>query len=312
MSDREDQGDVEIPAAGPSAGALWLGAAFGVVCALIWGVQAVVSRQSVADGLTTVDVAVLRFATAGCLLLPVAWRWCRPFPVGQLGWRRALTLSALAGVPYSLVLVGGIAFAPALHGSVIAPGLIPLISAVLAYLMFGERASPLQLAGLCLVAAGIGVFSWEAFANTPEREGAWRGDVLFVIGAFMWAYFGMLTKRWRADAIEATATICVVSFLTLPLWAGFLPLRLGATAPSALALQAIYQGALVGVVSLFLYARSVVLLGPARAALFLPLVPGVTALAGVVWLGETPSLSEVAGMVIVMAGMALALVRKRR
>jgi drug/metabolite transporter (DMT)-like permease len=71
----------------PEPHAFWKGLAFGTLCAVIWGIQAVVSRQSVADGMTAVDVTILRFVGAGIALLPFAIR-LRPFPVGVLGWPR--------------------------------------------------------------------------------------------------------------------------------------------------------------------------------------------------------------------------------
>jgi drug/metabolite transporter (DMT)-like permease len=290
---------------GTTENAPWLGLAFGTLCAVIWGVQAVVSRQSVLDGLTTGDVAVLRLLTSGLLLLPLALK-NRPFPVGRLGWRRALVLTALAGTPYSLVLVGGVAFAPALHSAVLAAGLIPVISAGLAFFVLRERPSASKIIGLCLVVVGIGVFAREALALAPAREGAWRGDLLFVLSAAMWSLFGLLARRWAIDAVATTVTICVLSLLTLPIWIGFFPLRLATVAPSAIVLQALYQGVLVGVVSLFLYARTVALLGVMRASLFSSLLPGVTALAGFVLLGEIPTTSEMIGTLIVMGGMFLA------
>ena len=81
----------------------------------------------------------------------------------------------------------------------------------------------------------------------------------------------------------------------------------GEAAWPAIALQALYQGALVGVGALFLYTKSVELLGAARATLFLPLNPVVTAFAGVAVLGEYPSGIEVTGMLLVIAGMSVAL-----
>jgi drug/metabolite transporter (DMT)-like permease len=285
----------------------WFGFACGAGAAVIWGVQSVVSRQSVADGLSAADVTVLRFITAALLLLPLAIRRVRPFPVGRLGWRRALILTLLAGSPYSVVLVGGSTFAPALHVAVITPGLIPVLAALLAFLVTGERTPSTRILGLALIVAGIALFSWEAFGNTPAREGAWRGDLLFVLAAVMWAIFGLLAKRWGADALDLTITICILSALSLPLGALVVPLNLASASLAAVALQALYQGVLVGVVSLFLYASAASVLGPARAALFLPLVPAVAALTSALVLGEWPSLMEILGMAVVMAGMTVAL-----
>lgn len=298
-----------LPGAGRGAG---LGVTCGLAAALIWGVQAVVSRQSVADGLTAADVTILRFAAAGLLLLPFAWRRMRPFPVGALGWRRALLLTLLAGAPYSLALVGGAAFAPALHSSIITPGLIPVFTAALVFLVLGERAGPARLAGLGLVLFGVGLFSWEALANTPARAGAWIGDLLYVLTAVMWSLFGLLTKRWGADAVDVTIVTCLLSLVSLPLFALTMPVHLLQADTGAIVLQALYQGVLVGVGALFFYTRAVALLGAARAALFLPLVPVVTAAAGILLLAEWPSRLEILGMAIVVAGMTLALRARSR
>lgn len=286
---------------------LWLGIGCGLLTSLIWGVQAVVSRQSVADGMTAADVTILRFAVASLILMPLALRRMRPFPVGKLGWRRSLILTALAGAPYALVLVAGAAFAPALHASVIVPGLIPVMTVALAFAVMGERPGMRRMLGLALVLAGIGSFGWQAFRLQGPQDSAWIGDLFFVANAVMWSVFGLLARRWGTDAIEVTIATCLLSLLVLPIFALTMPVRLGDTAWPAIALQAVYQGALVGVGALFLYTKSVQLLGAARATLFLPLNPVVTALAGILLLGEYPSALEIAGMLLVIAGMSVAL-----
>jgi drug/metabolite transporter (DMT)-like permease len=296
-----------IRLATPAGRTPWLGIACGLTTSLIWGIQAVVSRQSVADGLTAADVTILRFATAALLLLPFALRRMRPFPIGRIGWRRALVLTALAGAPYSLVLIAGASFAPALHSATITPGLIPVFTALLAYVLAGEQPGRMRLVGLALVLAGVGAFSWQALAHAPAHDSAWIGDLLFVLTAMMWTLFGLLAKRWGADAIDVTIATCLLSLLFLPLVALVLPIRLGEVAWGALALQALYQGALVGIGALFLYTQTVALLGAARATLFLPLNPAITALAGAVLLGEWPATAEIIGMLLVITGMTVAL-----
>jgi drug/metabolite transporter (DMT)-like permease len=294
----------------PEPHAFWKGLAFGTLCAVIWGIQAVVSRQSVADGMTAVDVTILRFVGAGIALLPFAIH-LRPFPVGALGWRRALILTGLVGAPYSLILVGGAAFAPAIHSAVISPGLIPLMSALLAFLFLGEHAGRTRLLGIGIIIVGIGLFSFDAVTGVNAREGAWRGDLLFVLNSILWATYGLVARRWNIDAIMATTTICILSIFTMPLWVPVLPVRLFDASLSSIALQVIWQGVMVGALSLFFYTRCVALLGPIGASLFVPLVPIVTAIGGVLLLGERPSMLEVIGMLIVIGGMAVGLNLKR-
>jgi drug/metabolite transporter (DMT)-like permease len=139
------------------------------------------------------------------------------------------------------------------------------------------------------------------------REGAWRGDVMFILAAVMWAVFGLLSRHWNADPVETTVSIGVLSLLSVPVWALIMPMQLADASLRAIVLQASYQGAIVGVIALFLYARVVILIGPVRAALFLPVVPCVAAIGAWLVLGERPSEWELLGMLIVVTGMVATL-----
>ena len=286
--------------------AQWLGILCGLLTAIIWGVQSVVSRHAMLIDLTPADVTILRFTSAAAVLLPWALRHMRPFPVGSLGWPRAWVMALLIGPLYSLILVGGASFAPALHSSIISPGLIPVFTALLIFLVTGERAGRMRLIGLGIIVLGIGIFSRDALAMTPSRPDAWIGDLLFVLIAFLWAIFGLLARRWGVSSLEVTAASCLLSVPLLAIVALALPIHMSRAPFAELLLQALYQGVLVGVVALYLYARSVATLGAARATLFLPLVPVATAAASALLLAELPSPTEIVGMGIVVSGMLIA------
>ena len=286
--------------------AQWLGILCGLLTAIIWGVQSVVSRHAMLIDLTPADVTILRFTSAAAVLLPWALRHMRPFPVGSLGWPRAWGMALLIGPLYSLILVAGASFAPALHSSIISPGLIPVFTALLIFLVTGERAGRMRLIGLGIIVLGIGIFSRDALAMTPSRPDAWIGDLLFVLIAFLWAIFGLLARRWGVSSLEVTAASCLLSVPLLAIVALALPIHMSRAPFVELLLQALYQGVLVGVVALYLYARSVETLGAARATLFLPLVPVATAAASALLLAEVPSPTEIVGMAIVVSGMLIA------
>jgi drug/metabolite transporter (DMT)-like permease len=67
----------------------------------------------------------------------------------------------------------------------------------------------------------------------------------------------------------------------------------------------VVQGVFSGPGAIYLFARSVVLLGASRAAVFPSLVPGFTLLVGYVALGEQPTLAQLAGLAIVLYGFRL-------
>jgi len=67
-------------------------------------------------------------------------------------------------------------------------------------------------------------------------------------------------------------------------------------------LQIVVQGVLAGALPIYLFARSVILLGAGRAGTFPALVPGFGVVIGFLALGIVPSLAQIAGLVIVLVG----------
>jgi drug/metabolite transporter (DMT)-like permease len=72
-------------------------------------------------------------------------------------------------------------------------------------------------------------------------------------------------------------------------------------------LQVVVQGILAGMLPIYLFARTVILLGAGRAATFPALVPGFSMIIGYLALGVVPSIAQVIGLVIVVIGFRFAL-----
>ena len=71
--------------------------------------------------------------------------------------------------------------------------------------------------------------------------------------------------------------------------------------------QIVVQGILAGVLPIFLFARTVILLGAGRAATFPALVPLFGLIIGFLALGVVPSVPQLIGLVIVVVGFRFAL-----
>lgn len=75
--------------------------------------------------------------------------------------------------------------------------------------------------------------------------------------------------------------------------------------PAMLAQQVLVQGVLSGVVAVFAFGRAAQLIGPARAAAFPALVPGVAILAGIPVIREVPATIQLAGLLVATAGLLI-------
>ena len=278
------------------------GTIYGILAAVVWGAWPVLSRAGIDRTLSPQDITVLRFAVAGLILLPVFLR----HRTGGANWWQALCLCCGAGVPYVLVMVAGLSFAPAGHAGVITPASMLAFSTLGGVLLLGDRMQPHRLFGLAVIVLGLCIIDFENFAATTEDF--WVGDLMFLAGGLLWASYTVGCRAWSVDPLQATALVSVLSML------GFTPVYLVTgqqgifEAPlSEVAFQAIFQGIFAAVLALLFYTRSVAILGPSRGAVFSAMVPGIAVLLAYPVLGDVPSAFELAGVITVTLGVTGAL-----
>jgi drug/metabolite transporter (DMT)-like permease len=276
------------------------GAIYGLAAVCIWAGFIVASRLGVRTSLTPWDVAAIRFAVAGFLLLPYAWRKGLAFE--RLGWLGVAAIVVGCGAPMVLLVNTGLLFAPAAHAGALFPGVMPLMVAILAAAILKEAFTPQKNIGLVLIVVGAVGIVWGAGGTIGTAQNI--GDVLFLAAGLAWAGYTVAMRRARLDGLHAAAIAAIGSLvLYLPGYA----LIVGASvfkAPLAdIALQAVVQGLLTAIVALLLYGRMVGLLGATRGAAFVALTPAMTALLAIPILGEWPAAVDWMAIALISLGV---------
>lgn len=291
------------PASSPAAApATAIGIACGVGAALFWATGFVTARHGITIGFSPADLAFHRYIWVGLAFLPFI---ARQGVAGGVGWAKALTLTLFVGPIFSMISFAGFLLVPLGHGGVIQPSCAALGGLLLATLVLKEKLPAHRAIGAAIIIAGLVVIGGEALATIGTH--GLLGDFLFAVAGFMFATFGMLLRLWRITPMRAVAITSVVSLIYLPFqWLVFGFDRMIALGWFENLLQVMMQGILAGAVATYLFARSVVLLGVGRAAVFPSLVPGFTLLIGFLVLGEAPSVAQLVGFAIVLVGFRLA------
>lgn len=269
--------------------------ALGVV--LIWGLNFVAIKWGV-DEISPFLLTGLRYL--GCAL-PAVFFIRKP----QVGWGLLVAYGMTVGV-----LQFGFLFTA--MGLGMPAGLASLVmqmqvffTMALAVALLGERPSVLQLVGAAIALAGLGTIAAEHIGGAVLVP-----LLLTMVAAGFWAISNILTKQ--AGKVDMLGFV-VWGSLVPPL--PMLALSLLAEGPEPLAAlltvspQAIlsvlfiaYGATLVG------YGAWAVLLGRHRASVIAPfalLVPVVGFAAAFVFLGEQVSLLEMAGSLLIFAGLVL-------
>lgn len=291
------------PAAPPSPHDLWIGRGAALLTVMIWSGWVVLTRLAVTTTFTVWDMAVFRYVIPALVLAPTAVR--NGLRSGRLGWPGSLVMSVGAGVPFLLLFALASRLAPAAHIGGVLSTVMPMMAAVLAYLFLGERLGAVKVAGLALIFAGVLMLGAVSVLFTVGQE--WRGHALLFTAASLWACYTVALRGSGVSSFHGTAIVCSLSSaVVLTALALGAPSHL-ATAPlDQIALQAVYQGLLTGVVAMSSYNLAVRRLGAASASAFISLVPGGASLLGWAILGEEIGLPSMIGIVVVSLGVALA------
>jgi drug/metabolite transporter (DMT)-like permease len=305
-----------MPAQPLTRRARWIGGACALAVLAIWTSFILVARTSARHNLTPFDIAFLRFVFSGLVAMPIVlWRWpaLRAGLGGASAWRRGAALTLTAGVGYCGLAYSGFFFAPAAHSAVLMPGSLPLWTAVFALVLLGERLTAPRLAGLALILCGGLLVGGSSLRSAFDGGSTWKGDLLFLAAGMSWSLYGVLCRRWRVGAVDATLAIaagCLLSYV--PLFAGVaaagvLPTGLAAAPWREIVFQAVYQGGFAMLIAGLAFTQVVATFGPVRTTMMTALVPVLAALSAVPLLGEPLGAAALGGLFCVSCGLLLGL-----
>jgi len=281
---------------------LLFGAAAALGAILIWAGWIVATRHA-AQTLDISIVALLRYGIPALVLMPL---WLRTGLVPRGVSKRALAaLIVGAGMPFFLAAAFGMRYAPAAEVGPLLPGTMPLFVAILAGVFYREQMSVLRKAGFVLIAVGIAVIVGPHVLSAAPGVGL--AHVLILASALLWAIYTIALRRSGLSASEATAVISIWSAIALVPF-GTMPLieALQQGRAAEIAVQALVQGVLSGIVATILFAIAILRLGPSRAAAFAALLPALVAILAIPVLDEIPDALTLIGIVAASFGVAFA------
>ncbi len=304
-----------------------VGIAAAVVTILIWSSFIVVARLMALKGLTPLDIVLCRFVGAGLVLLPWGYFMVRKMRANGQGAQTWLGLSplpknvtlwigAFGGVGYAVLAYSAFVYAPAAHGSVLLPGMLPLSTALFSVWLLQEHLSRGRITGLAMIFGGAllvgGVSLFNAAFNLDGSAGqAWKGDVLFVCASTCWAFYTVTCRKHALGAVPATIAVIVFCVLTyIPVYAllvgtALLHSKL-ATAPwGEILFHTVWQGGGSVVISGITFTKMIQYFGPIRSTMLTAIVPGLSALGAVVFLDEPLYSNLIAGLALVTLGIVV-------
>lgn len=270
-----------------------------LVVIAVYAANFIAVRYSLLHGLASLDLVALRFSVAGLVMLPYFCR-LRLRDVGGLGWTKAILLTCLAGSPYMVVFFLGLSLAPASHGAVLNPGIVPSVVFLGGVALGLQSLSFRRIAALVSIALGVILVTASSFSL---HLSVLLGDFLLFCTGISWGLFTLFTKVWELRPLQSAAIVSVLSLVYLPPYWLFVHQGFASVPIAHIIFQGIFQGIILSIGTIYLLTFAVQRLGAQLTSLFSPLVPILTTLIAIPLLGEIPSSLQWSGILFVVIGM---------
>lgn len=272
------------------------------IAVLISASYPVATRAGVTGSFTAQELVTLRFGVGALLFLPYLLLQFRTIRRGA--WLQGVPLTLCQGVAMGALVICGLQLAPANHAAALGPGVNPAWVALLGFVVFAKRPSPRVMVGATLCAMGVLALAWW---STAERNAAvLLGDAMFLAASALGALYVLQLRAWGVGAIQGAAIVSLYSALVVVPWYFWsAPAPLWRVSPLELVWQVLWQGVLIGCVALIALNHAIRKLGAERSSALSASVPVLSAILALGFLGEVPSLTEMAAFLTIAAGVSI-------
>jgi drug/metabolite transporter (DMT)-like permease len=273
---------------------------------VIWGINAVVVKATYAQ-IPPMAFMAIRFMLAGTLLLAVAWIAERSLFIQRRHWGLLLAAAMVGTGLYQPLFLKGLSMTTASNTALIlaaSPAFVALLNRALGRELLSARG----WVGIALAFVGI-VLIVEGGGGLEVGSELFVGDVLILLGTFLWASYTVLAAPLMRTYSPLRVTTLTTAIGALPL------ILLGAPATAALQEHQvaawgwaglIFSAVFAIVVAYIIWNNGVKKIGGARTALYSNLVPVIGTIAAAVFLGEAITLLKVVGAAVIFFGLHLA------
>ena len=276
---------------------------FPLFAVLIWTGNTLVTKMA-AGAIEPAAITFYRWLLAGLVLTPFLLR-----PV----WQQRAIVNANR---FKLALLGflgmgmyqGLAYEAAKTTSAMNMGvvvaLMPLMSATLANVFAGEAVSASRIGGAVLSLTGLVFLSTHGHPSELLHGAANLGDAIMLVAVASNALYGVLLKRWAIPLSTWQQLYVQIAFgvvVILPFW------WMAPSSPITIhnVHLVMYAGIAASIGAPFCWMSGIKKLGPARASLYMNLLPIFVALAASTFLGEELHIFHAIGGVLALTGVWL-------
>ncbi|WP_434362725.1 DMT family transporter [Parasalinivibrio latis] len=277
---------------------------FALITVSIWAGNAVVSKLST-DVIAPGAMSFYRWFFAILLLTPfclpvVIRRWSEIRP-----WLGKLAALAFLGMALNQSLGYYAAASTSATNMTLVSALIPLLSIMFSVPLLAQRLTWNALVGAVISLSGLVMMLTKGNPLMLVEQGISTGDALILLASIVYALYCVLLKRWNLTLSTWVAVYMQGAFALLflmPMWLMSGDIAIPTEAWGLIA----YASVFASVIAPWCWMQAISVLGASRAAMFMNLMPLITAGMAAALLNEHLTVYHLFGGGMVLSGVILA------
>ncbi|TRZ95957.1 MAG: DMT family transporter [Rhodocyclaceae bacterium] len=273
---------------------------------LFWAGNWIISR-ALRSELPPVALSFWRWVVALLCLLPLSLPHLRrDWPQLRSAWPWLLLYGALGTGGYNVLVYGGLQYTTAINGTLL-NSFVPIMIVLISWLMLGKRLQGREAVGILISFSGVLAIVAHGELQRLSDLTLNVGDLWILASVLAWSAYTLLL--WRRPPVHPLAFLTAISITGLIFLVPFYVWEMTqgrhiTPTPGAIA-GIVYTGVFPAFLGYIVWNRGVAEVGPARAGLFMHLIPAFGILLSMIFLDERPALYHAIGISLIFAGIWL-------
>ena len=189
--------------------------------------------------------------------------------------------------------------------------LIPLISLLMSVPLLGIKLSTRAVLGVVISFSGLLYMLSQGQISNLLHGGVTDGDKYIFIAAICYSLYSVLLKRWKLPFNNWTSLYVQVAFAVMLLFPSMLVGGNMQLSMQALPLV-LYAAIPTSIFATWLWMQSIDNIGTDKTAMFMNIMPLLTASMSILFLGEVLTVYQLTGGIMVVSGVVLTQLKRRK
>ncbi|MBM7572399.1 DMT family transporter [Aquibacillus albus] len=255
-----------------------------------------------------ITLTLFRYIIALLVVLPFGYKeWKENKSLWKKEWKAIVSLSISGLILFNVLVYLSLNYTTSINAAIVESS-TPVFALVLGFILLKETFTKLQLFGVVFSFIGVIIVITRGSIDMILSLSFNPGDLTMLVAMLTWSIYSILIKKhaWKFPTYGGLLVMSVIAVVILAPFAAIEVNQLSSIewSPSVGA-GLLYLGIFPSLVALVAYNKGINAIGPAKASIFLNLIPIFTMIGAMLFLGEKLTWLQAGGSILVITGVMI-------